>query len=209
MPLDEQSVDKTIKAVGKKYGPAAIDRSALRRAIEESEKGAEIIAVYRRGARAQKLRERLKQFRVAAKQLAAMLEVNDDASRMIESFIGEWPRAMVSRLSDHVEALEKLNSEALAAVLRMQRPSRWGNPNANAWLAGVELPLVFEEHFGRPPGISRSKTYEKGSGPCVRFIESTMLELGKRYSTASILRAMTQLRGLRDSRSHVRRSKAT
>jgi hypothetical protein len=68
------------------------------------------------------------------------------------------------------------------------------------------LPCVFEEHFHRKPGGSRNKTNKKGDGPCVRFIEATMRELGKPYSPASILRAMTRLRGLKDSRSRVRQN---
>jgi hypothetical protein len=43
----------------------------------------------------------------------------------------------------------------------------------------------------------------------VRFIEATMRELGKPYSPASILRAMTRLRSLRNSRSRVRKGNAT
>jgi hypothetical protein len=67
-------------------------------------------------------------------------------------------------------------------------------------------PCVFEEHFRRKPGGWRNKTHKKGGGPCVRFIEATMRELGKPYSPASILRAMTRLRGLKDSRSRVRQN---
>ena len=98
--------------------------------------------------------------------------------------LGEWPLALVSRLIvDHVEASEHALSNA--------EPRQWGNPTANEWLAGAELPCVFEEHFHRKPGGSRNKTYKKGGGPCVRFIEATMHELGVRYSPASILRTMT------------------
>jgi len=209
MPLDEHGLDKIIKAVGSRYVPATLDRSALRRAIHESDKSAEIISADRRGARARKRLKRLKQVRETAKQLASLLEVKDDASDMIENLwsksarpLGEWPLALVSRLIvDVVEASEH--------ALSNPEPRQWANPTANEWLAGAELPCVFEEHFRREPGVSRNKTHKKGSGPCVRFIEATMRELGVCYSPASILRTMTRLRDLRDRRRLVRQGKAT
>ena len=92
MSLDERGLDKIIKAVGKKFVPAGLDRSALRRAIDESEKRAEIIAVHRRGARARKLLQKLKQVRETAEQLAVLLNTKDDASDLIQKLCGEWPR---------------------------------------------------------------------------------------------------------------------
>jgi hypothetical protein len=173
MPLDEHGIDKIIAAVPSKYVPANLDRSALRRAIDESEKYAKIISVNRRGARARKRLKRLKQIRETAERLASLLEVKDDASDMIEKLWpkstrrpGEWPLAMVSRLIvDIVEASEH--------ALSNPEPRQGGNPTANEWLAGGELPCVFEEHFRRKPGGSRNKTHKKGGGPCVRFIEAT------------------------------------
>jgi hypothetical protein len=198
MSLDKSSLDKIIEAVGKKFVPAGLDWSALRRAIDDSEKSAELIAVHRRGARARKLLKRLKQVRETAELLAVMLDTKDDASDLIQELCGEWPKAMVSRLIVNVEALEQVISDG--------KPSQWGNPNANEWLAGVELPCVFEEHFHRKPGGSRNEA-RKAGGPCVRFIEATMRELGKPYDPASVLRAMTRLRALQASRSLVRQTR--
>jgi hypothetical protein len=197
MSLDKSGLDKIIEAVGKKFVPAGLDRSALRRAIDDSEKSAEEIAVHRRGARARKSLKRLKQIRETAELLAVLLDTKDDASNLIQKLCGEWPNAMVSRLIVDVETLED--------VLGDGKPSQWGNPSANEWLAGVELPCVFQEHFHREPGGSRNKARKVG-GPCVRFIEATMRELGKSYDPASILRAMTSLRALRATRSLVRQN---
>ena len=209
MPIEEHSIDKIIAAVSSKYVPANLDRSALRRAIDESEKYAKIISVNRRGARARKRIRRLKQIRETAEQLASLLEVKDDASDMIENLwpksarrLGEWPLATVSRL---IVGLVEASEHALSDP----EPRRWGNPTANEWLAGAELPCVFKEHFHRKPGGSRNKTHKKGGGPCVRFIEAAMRELGVRYSPASILRTMTRLRDLRDQRRLVRQGKVT
>jgi hypothetical protein len=198
MPLDERGLGKIIEAVGRRYIPATLDRSALRRAIDKSKKSAETISKNRHGARARKRFERLKQILEAAKRLASLLEVTDDASDMVQRLCGEWTLAMVSRLIVDIEALVHVLSDG------DREPSQWGNPTTNEWLAGAELPCVFEEHFCRKPGASWNKAHKKAGGPCVRFIEATMLELGKPYSTASILRAMTRLRALRKSRRLVR-----
>jgi hypothetical protein len=196
MPLDERGLDKIIEAVGRRYIPATLDRSALRRAIDKSKESAETISKNRHGARARKRFERLKQILEAAEQLESLLKVQDDASHMIRKCFGEGPRVTVIRLIGEVEAL--------LHVLSDHEPSQWGNPTTNEWLAGVELPCVFEEHFCRKPGASRNKAHREGDGPCVRFIKATMLELGKLYSPASILRAMTRHRALRKSRRLVR-----
>jgi hypothetical protein len=182
MPLDERGLDKIIEAVGRRYIPATLDRSALRRALDNSKERAEIISKNRRGARARKRIKRLKQILEPAKQLELLLKIQDDASQIIRECFGERPLMTVIRLNAEIEAL--------LHVLSNQESSQWGNPNANVWLAGAELPYVFEEHFCRKPGASRSKAHKKGGGPCVRFIEATMLELGRPYSTASILRAV-------------------
>ena len=171
MPLNKRGLDKIIIAVGKNFVPADLDRSALRRAIDDSEKSAEIIAVQRHGAPARKLLKQFKQVRETTDQLALLLDAKNDASDLIQELCGEWPKAMVSRLIVDVEALEWV-------LGNREFPQ---GPNAKEWLAGVELPCVFEEHFHRKPGRSRNKDGEP-DGPCVRFIATTMLELGKQYS---------------------------
>ena len=52
------------------------------------------------------------------------------------------------------------------------------------WLAGVELPVCVQRTFSREPGGSRNKARKIGAR--VRFIEATMLELGKPDDPASI-----------------------
>jgi hypothetical protein len=200
LSLDARGVDRIIQAVGKGYEPANLDRSALRRAIDESAKSAEIISAYRQGTPLRYQIKRLKQIRKTAQQLASSLEVKDVTTDMIQQGLGEPPLAMISRLIIALEVIEH--------VLGDLKPSKWGNPTANEWFAGVELPCVFEEHFYRKTGRSRNKD-GKADGPCVRFIATTMLELGTQYSSESITRVMTRLRPLRDRRRLLRQSNAT
>ena len=105
---------------------------------------------------------------------------------------------MVSRLIVDVRTLEQVLSDS--------KPSQWGNPSANEWLAEWNCRLCSKNIFHREPGGSRNKARKVG-GPCVRFIEATMRELGKPYDPASILRAMTRLRALQASRSLVRQTR--
>jgi hypothetical protein len=172
MPADEHGIDRIIEAVRSRYVPATLDRSALRRAIQMSDKLAELISAHRNGARARKRLKRIKQFREMAKELASWFEIKDDASDMIEKnwtisvpLPDEWPLALVSKFIVAV-------AEAGENMLSDPEPSQWGNPTVKEWLAGVELPCVFEEYFLRKPGSSRNLAGKAG-GPCVRFIAST------------------------------------
>jgi hypothetical protein len=75
-------------------------------------------------------------------------------------------------------------------------------PSAGEWLAGVELPLIFEEYFDRPAG--RARTVGKPGGPTVRFVKAVMVEIGNSVAAETIVRAMTRLRDLRERRRAVR-----
>ncbi len=89
---------------------------------------------------------------------------------------------------------EKWHGKAdLPVKLKNRRPSEL------EWLAGVSLPLVYERHFLRRAGRSRSAEGEV-SGPAVRFIEATLKELGRPYRPESIARAFSRLTALRDGR---------
>ena len=187
MSLDKRSLDEIIKAVGKKFEPADLDRSALRRAIDESEKRAEIISAHRRGARARKLLKRLKQVRETAEQLAVLLNTKDDASDLIQELCGEWPKAMVSRLIVYVEALEQVLSDG--------KPSMRGIPmqmsGSPAWNCRVYSKNIFTEspvaRETRPAKLA-APVYVSSKPPCANWASPTI--------RASILRAMTRLRAL-------------
>ena len=167
MSLDKRSLDEIITAVGKKFEPADLDRSALRHAIDESEKRAEIISVHRRGARARKLLKKLKQVRETAEQLAVLLNTKDDASDLIQELYGEWPKAVVSRLIVYVEVLEQVLSD--------------GKPNAGipvqmsgspAWNCRVYSKNIFTEspvaRETRPAKLA-APVYDSSKPPCANW----------------------------------------
>ena len=91
----------------------------------------------------------------------------------------------------------------LPVDLRSRRPSEL------EWLARVSLPLVYERNFLRRAG--RSRTQGEVGGPCIRFIEATLKELGRPYSPESIARAFSRLARQREeerTRSKRREAKA-
>jgi len=198
MYLDAQALDRIIQAVGKRYSPTKLDRFALRRELDKSEKSAELISVNRHGARSRARLKRLKQIRESAERLSSLLQFNDDATAVIlhlQQDLSETTLTTITRLIISIDSLEHMLSEGAG--------SPYGNPTPVEWLAGVELPCIFEEHFHRNPGGSRTAA-GRPDGPCVRFVVSTLRELGFQYSAESILRAMTRLRTLRRHRRQVR-----
>ena len=82
-------------------------------------------------------------------------------------------------------------------------------PSELEWLARVSLPLVYERNFLRRAG--RSRTQGEVGGPCIRFIEATLKELGRPYSPELIARAFSRLARQREeerTRSKRREAKA-
>ena len=71
-------------------------------------------------------------------------------------------------------------------------------PSTGDWLAGVELPLIFEECFGRKLG--RSRGVNGPGGPTVRFIAAVMFEMGSQIKGETIVRAMSRFSELRRRR---------
>jgi hypothetical protein len=198
MSLDAQTLDRVIQAVGKKYELANLDRSALRHELDESKNSAEVISANRHGARSRARLKHLKKIRESAEQLSSLLQIKDDAIDLIRGLrddLRETTLTTITRLIISVESIEH--------VLGTAAGSKYGNPTAVEWLAGVELPCIFEEHFHRKAGGSRNAE-GRPDGPCVRFVESALRELGFQYSAESILRAMTGLRTLRLNRRLVR-----
>lgn len=161
-----------------------------------SKPGAETIALYRPGARLHNCIKELKTIGKAAEKLVLLLNVNSDAVNIIVKLLGERPRAENSLLIGGVKAI--------VDTMEHKAWSKHGNPTHAEWLAGVELPCIFEEHFKRPAGKSRNN--DKPAGPCVRFIETSMTEMGMKYSGESIMRAMTKYRLLRPLRRDIRRT---
>jgi hypothetical protein len=205
--LDEQGLDRVLAKVGQRFVPKDLDRTGLRDAIARAVESKENIDRYRGGKRSRAVRESLQRIRQKAEELDACLRENNDAMRMIEKL---QPSASedVIRILCTAGGLEQALGESNERVI-----SRYARriPTSNEWLAGVELPLVFEDFFHRKAGLSQSRSKHKHSGrrappsgPTVRFVSAVMIETGTPFANGSIGRAMTALAKIRDSRRAVR-----
>ena len=119
----------------------------------------------------------------AGEKLGALIDADRYISATVNEFDTPFHIPVVQQLLLKLRSLEnvldglakKWRSKAdLPENLKDRRPSR------REWLAGVSLPLVFERHFVRRAG--RSRNMGKPSGPCVKFIEATLGELGLPYA---------------------------
>jgi hypothetical protein len=192
--ISDKAAGRILGAVGKKFVPADLDRSALRAAIEQAWVAREIIDKNRPGPRLRRCLNQLDHAYKAADKLASTLVANND---------------LVERVTDLVpEAI--LNIRQVAIVIKVLK-ERIGNyrtianeyrrvPTATEWLAGVELPCIYEVHFRRGTGVSRDKVSGKPGGPMVRFIAAALNEARVPVKDETIVRAVTEFAALRKRR---------
>jgi hypothetical protein len=190
--VNERALDRILAAVGNKFLPASLDRVDLWTAIEKAAKTKENVDRFRSGPRTHAMIKAMKRVRKAADALAKVVKENDDAAQQIANSL---PHALplvqqmidLSGCCEH--ELKKSNKILRAKYDRI--------PSPREWLAGVELPNIFEEFFGRKAAHSRS-------GPTVRFITAVMNEVACPSNSETIIRAMTRYSKLRTLRRAVR-----
>jgi hypothetical protein len=195
--LYEQALDRILAALGATFVPADFNRNALLTAIEQAMAAQKIIDRSRKGPRARGIAKIMNRIRVEAKALTALLQENDDVLDLIRK---EVPSVLedVDRLRVVAEVLKQTHSKPSEAALAL-----YGRiPSSSEWLAGVELPLIYEDCFHRKAG--RSRTGGKPGGPTVRFVAAVMLEVGLPLAADTIIRAMTRFADLRERRRAVR-----
>jgi hypothetical protein len=193
------AIDGILTQVGQKFVPADLDRPALRNAIAWAIETKDKIDKSRPGKRSRALRKSVKRIREAAEALDTCLKENSDAWQRITRLLPSVPED-VMRIICAAQAMDQTLTESdehTTAEYSLRIPT------ANEWLAGVELPLVFEEFFHRKEG--RSRTDGKPGGPTVRFVDAVMTEMGIPFSQESIVRAMTGLSEIRERRRAVRK----
>jgi hypothetical protein len=196
MPADERALDRILNAVGKNFTPANLNRGALWTAITKAKISKENIGRLR-GPHARAIVTSMKNVSKAAKSLKRIIKENGNVSEIIGYRL---PSAMeeISRLvvvSDEISQNWSKDAKIIAA--RYKRP-----PSPREWLAGVELPLIFEECFGRKASLAR--TGDVPSGPTVRFISAAMSEMDRPPADETIVRAMTRFSEIRKRRRVVR-----
>jgi hypothetical protein len=197
-PIDEQALDQILHHVGQQFVPADLNRAELRKAIATAIKTKEKLDRLRPGKNSRALRKSMEGIRQAAEALDGCLNNNNDARQLIEGVLPSISKDVI-RITCAAQAIAEILHESEEDESAKYSPRV---PTANEWLAGVELPLVFEEFFHRKEGRSRSG--RKPAGPTVRFVYAVMSEIGIQFAEESIVRAMTRLADIRERRCTVR-----
>lgn len=192
-PVDELALDRILDEVGKKFIPVNFDRNALWTAIIKAEERKEIIDRRRRGSRSRAIVKSMKQISKAAKSLERAIKENNDGNELIADLMPSVLADIGRLIVITKETAQSWSEVAKTVSAQYERP-----PSADEWLAGVELPLVFEECFGRKAG--RARTKDKPGGPTVRFISAVMSGINRSPSDETIVRAMTRFSELRKRR---------
>jgi hypothetical protein len=217
-----EAIERILTAVGKK--PPGLDREALRADIGQAyvsrRNGFDLF----RGSEASGRLKRLRDMRGALKKAATLMKADRRADAMIQwALKRDWPvpkpfspllgpsepqavLPFLERLQVAIAEIEKQQK----SIAEKYRNAHKRDPNLKGrrlteqeWLAGVELPLVFERHFRLRAGRSRGKSGSgPPTGPMVEFISATMKELGFKYTKESIARAYNRRAPLRTERRH-------
>jgi hypothetical protein len=175
--------------IANKSGLTKIDKRALWQAILKARDDSEVIDRYRRGPRSKKCAADLQKIQKAAHKLQLLLSQDNDAMDFVTNMEGA-PKAVLSFLK--LEALITVASKSMKeisrdrdprAVLRGQRVI-----HTKEWLAGVELPRLFEEFGGNAHTMGYPPPDEM-----IAFVEAAMKELCIRYAASTIKKAIREL----------------
>jgi len=192
--VNEEALDRILAKIGKRFIPDDLNRMTLWIAIKQAADDKNKFDRFRSTARTHAIVKSMKRVRNAAGSLAAIIKGNEDTIELLTEQLASIEQLIV-RVSNIEELLTKSNVAMRARYDRI--------PSANEWLAGLELPLIFEDFFYRKPG--RSRVNDKPSGPAVRFIAAVMREIDSPLAEETIVRAMTRFSELRKHRQVVRR----
>ena len=198
--IDDGALDRILAAVGRQFIPHELNKNSLRAALNEAAEGKEIVDRFRSGSRTRALTKAVVRISGVADRLAKAIKENYDASQLITNAVPQILTTM-TELIEYAGVLEQKLSDTNRLVLA--RHDRI--PSRREWLAGVELPNIFEEFFGRKAG--RSRNAGAPSGPTVRFIFAVMSEIDHPLKSETIVRAMTMYSHLRKGRAAVRKSR--
>ena len=198
--IDDGVLDRILAAVGRPFIPHELNKNSLRAALNEAAEGKEIVDRFRSESRTRALTKAVVRISGVADRLAKALKENDDASQLITNAVPQILTTM-TELIEYAGVLE----QKLSDTNRLVRARYDRIPSRREWLAGVELPNIFEEFFGRKAG--RSRNAGAPSGPTVRFILAVMSEIDHPPKSETIVRAMTMYSHLRKGRAAVRKSR--
>jgi hypothetical protein len=201
-----QAIERILKSVGKEHVPHDLDKQALCSDIADAYCARHLAFDLFGGSKSRQRLEALRRISKATERPVALLEADIEMDAMIGSALKRagihMPAYPMSRPLTVAAFLKQL-CRGIAEIEKMQQgiEKKWRRGHKHdpslrgrrvtekEWLAGVSLPLVFEWHFRKRAG--RSRSMGQPSGPMVRFIGAVMEELGLRYSDEAIMRAIS------------------
>jgi hypothetical protein len=195
--VDEQALDRILAAVGKKFIPTELNRMALWTAIKQAAENKDNVDRFRSGPRTRAVVKSMKRIRKAADALATVIKENRD----VTSLLADMSLRAQTTIKELIYCATHFELE-LSKISAVVRPRYNRIPSAREWLAGVELPIIFEEFFNRKAG--RSRIDGVPGGPTVHFIAAVMSEIDSPLKRETIVRAMTTYSELRKLRRPVR-----
>jgi CHAD domain-containing protein len=150
---EQATLDRILAKIGKKFIPDDLNRMALWIAVKQAADDKKNVDRYRSRARTHAIVKSMKRVRNAAESLAAVIKENEDTCELLVEQL-----ASIQQLIGSVSNIVQLLTRSNVAIRARDRI-----PSANDWLAGIELPLIFEDFFHRKPG--RSRVNDKPGGP--------------------------------------------
>jgi CHAD domain-containing protein len=150
---EQATLDRILAKIGKKFIPDDLNRMALWIAVKQAADDKKNVDRYRSRARTHAIVKSMKRVRNAAESLAAVIKENEDTRELLVEQL-----ASIQQLIGSVSNIVQLLTRSNVAIRARDRI-----PSANDWLAGIELPLIFEDFFHRKPG--RSRVNDKPGGP--------------------------------------------
>jgi hypothetical protein len=205
-PIDDRAFDGLLTEVDGKHVLSTPDRAALRHALEKAWTHQQQIDKWRAAPRAKRCFRQLARIHKVADVLLSLLTANNDATELVTQIEPE-AALNVLQVSSAVYGIKSVFDDSIKGdVIVKKRVPRI--PTAVEWLAGVELPCIYEEFFDpskRGPGGWRSKNRGLELGPKGLFINAVLSKFGMKYRADSIHKAWTSCTELRNRRRAARR----
>jgi hypothetical protein len=145
-PLDDSALGRVLSRVGADYVPTTLNKAQLLNEINGAVAESKIYDLYRAGSRLRGALKDLALIADAGKQFILSLNAENDATRLIKSLRPEtvWLIRDIIGTVDSIDLLQKR--------IRDTKKNKQRIPSQLEWLAGAELPCVFQEHFNRRAG---------------------------------------------------------
>jgi hypothetical protein len=194
--MDLSSLNRVVNAVGDKFIPDNLNKSALREGLEWCAEWRHTAAQGRLSKLSKHKFSQLGKIQKVAKRLALLLS-DDYVWLDISAKLPLQQRSPRDAVNDLVKAVGKVLKQQRVRAGAPIETSDFAQRSPFEWLVGEHLPELFNRHFARRARLSRNQG--RPDGPYIRFAERVLLELeikhqGRPYTREAIARALTATR---------------